>query len=110
MFSNDERAAQWNHHQYAEQSAQNRHEHYAGDFEIKTEDQDRRHRYAETESDGLARRTGGLDDVILQNVGITETELRNQTKDRDGDDGDRNRGAHGQAHFEDEIQRRRTEN
>ena len=51
VLLHDERAAQRNHHQDSNQSAEDRDQHDARDFEIEPENHDRRHRHAETEGD-----------------------------------------------------------
>ena len=51
VLLHDERAAQRNHHQDSNQSAENRDQHDARDLEIESENHDRRHGYAETEGD-----------------------------------------------------------
>ena len=62
----DQRAAQRDHHQDAEQAAEHRDQHHARDLQVEAEDQDRRHRDADAEGDRLARRAGGLHDVVLE--------------------------------------------
>ena len=78
MLMNDERAPERDHHQNAQQSAQNRHQHHARDLEIEPENHDRGHGHAETEGDRFARRAGGLHDVVLENGRIAQPELREQ--------------------------------
>jgi len=68
VFLHDERAAERNHHQDAEQSAEHRHEHHAADFPVEPENHDGRHRDAEAERDGFTGRAGGLDDVVFENA------------------------------------------
>ncbi len=51
VLLHDERAAQRNHHQDSDQSAENRDQHDARDLEIEPENHDRRHGHAETEGD-----------------------------------------------------------
>jgi hypothetical protein len=70
VLGDDERAAQRNHHQDAQQPTEQSHERHAGDFQIKTKNQDRWHRDADAEGDGFARRAGGLDDVVFEDRGV----------------------------------------
>src|SRR5581483_7311764 len=53
VLLHDERAPQRNHHENAEQSAEDRDEHHARDLEIEAEDENRRHRDADAERDRL---------------------------------------------------------
>ena len=62
----DERAAQRDHHQDAEQAAEHRDQHHARDLEVEAEDHDRRHGHADAEGDRFAGRAGGLHDVVLE--------------------------------------------
>ena len=85
----DERAAQRDHHQDAEQAAEHRDEHDARDLEVEAEDQDRRHRDADAERDRLAGRAGRLHDVVLEDRRVAHAELREEAEQRDRDDRDR---------------------
>ena len=76
MLRDDERAAQRNHHQDAQQSAQDRHQHHARDFEIESEDHDRRHRHADAERDRFARRARRLHDVVFEDRGVAQPNFR----------------------------------
>ena len=49
MILHNQRTAQRNHHQDAEQAAEQGHDHHAAKFEIETKDQDGRHRHADAE-------------------------------------------------------------
>jgi hypothetical protein len=75
MLLHDERAAQRNHHEDAEQSAEHRDENDARHFEIEAEDENRRHGHAHAKRDGLACRAGGLHDVVFEHGGIAHSEL-----------------------------------
>ncbi len=66
VFLDDERAAQRDHHQDAEQTTEDGDHRHAGQFQVKPEDEDGRHRHADAERDGFARRTGGLGDVVFE--------------------------------------------
>ena len=72
------------------------------------EDHDGRHGDPDAEGDGLSGRTGGLRDVVLEDRRRPEAEFRQKTKRRDRDDGDRNRRADREPHFEHQIERRRS--
>ncbi len=52
----NQRAAQWDHHQDPEQSAEDGHEHHPTDLEIEPQDHDCRHGHAETKRDRFASR------------------------------------------------------
>ena len=54
MLRDNQSAAQRNHHQDSEQTAEQRDQHHARDFKIQAENHDGRHGYADTESDRLA--------------------------------------------------------
>ena len=109
VLLDDERAAQRDHHQNAEQTAERRDEHHARDLEIEPEDHDRGHRDAETERDRFARRSGGLHDVVLENGRVARAELGEEPEERDRNDRDRNRRADRQSDLEDQIKRRSAE-
>ena len=109
VLLHDERAAQRNHHQDAEQSAEDRDQHDARDLEIEAEDHDRRHRHAEAEGDRLAGRAGGLHDVVLENRRVAQPSFGKEPEERDRDDRHRDRRADRQADLEHEVERRRAE-
>ena len=109
MLGDDQGAAQRDHHEDAEQTAQHRDEHDARDLEVEPENHDRRHRHADPEGDGFPCASRRLNDVVLEDRRVLHPQLRGEPEERDRDDGDRNRGADRESHLEDEVQGRRTE-
>ena len=110
MLIHNQGAAQRNHHQNAEQAAEDRHQHDAREFEIESENHDRRHGHAKAERDRFARGTGSLHNVVFQNVRVAQTHCGEKSKERDRNHRDRNRSAYRQSDFENEIKRRSAEN
>ncbi len=106
MLLHDQGAAQRDHHQYAEQPAQHRHQDHPGDLQIEAQDHDRRHGDPDAEGDRLARRTGGLDDVVLQHGGPAAAELLHDPEQGQRDHRHRDRGADRQPDLEHQIERR----
>ncbi|HET7379720.1 MAG TPA: hypothetical protein VFJ24_06750 [Gaiellales bacterium] len=104
MLRDDQRAAQRNHHQDAEQSAEDRHEHHARELEIEAEDQDRRHRDADAECDRLACRSRGLNNVVFENRRVAQAEFRQDSKKCDRNHGDRDRRADGQTDLQHKVE------
>ncbi len=78
MLFDDQRAAQRNHHQNAEQAAQHRHQQHAANFQIEAQDHDGGHGDADAERDRFAGRTRSLDDVVFQNGSVLKTDFRHQ--------------------------------
>ena len=78
-------------------------------LEIEAEDQDRRHRDADAEGDRLARRAGGLDDVVLEDRRVASAEPGEQPGYGDGNDRDRNRRAHREPDLQHQVERRGAE-
>ncbi len=90
MLSDDERAPQRNHHQDAEQTAEQGYQHYARDLEIKPQDHDRRHRYANAERYRLSSRARRLHYIVFQDRSVAQAQLRKQPEQSDRDHGHRN--------------------
>ena len=106
MLSHDERAAERNHHQDAEQSAEQAHQHHTADLEVETQDHNRRHGDAEAEGDGFTAGTGSLDDVILEDRRVATAEFRPKTEQGERNHRHRDGGADGDADLEHEVERR----
>ena len=70
-----------------QQSAQHRDQHHSRQFQIKPQDQDGRHRDANAESDRFTGGSGRLNDVVLKDRRVAQTQLGKHTKHRDGNDG-----------------------
>ena len=66
MLLDDERPPQRDHHQDAEQAAEHRDDHDAGQVHVEAEEHQGRHRHADAEGDRLAGRAGRLDDVVFE--------------------------------------------
>ncbi len=109
MARHDQRAAKGDHHQDAEQRAEHGHQRDARDFQVEAEDEDRGHGDPEAEGDRLARRAGGLHDVVLEDGGIAHAGLRREAEKRDGDHRHGNGGADRQPDLENQIERRGAE-
>ena len=86
-----------------------RHQHHPADFQVEAEDHDRRHGDADAEGDGLARRTGGLDDVVLEHRGRANAKAPEQPEQGQRNHRHRDRGADRQADLEHQIERGRPE-
>ena len=106
MLLDDEGTPKRDHHENAQQTAKDGHEHDAGDLEIESEDHDRGHGDTETEGDRFTGRARCLHDVIFQDGGVSHPEFRKEPEEGDGDDRDRNRGADREPDLEDKIERR----
>ena len=78
MLRHDQRAAQRDHHQDSQETTEQRHQHYARDLEVQSQNHDRGHRHADAERDRLAGGTRGLNDVVLEDSCVTEANLRKQ--------------------------------
>ena len=109
MLGDNQRAPQRDHHEDAQQAAEQPHEHDPADLKVEPEDHDRRHGDPEAEGDGLARRAGGLDDVVLQDGGVASAGLRPQPEQRQRNHRDRDGGADREADLQDEVERRSAE-
>ena len=109
VLLHDQGAAQRDHHQYAQQAAQDRHQHHAADLQVEAQDHDRRHGDADAKGDGLAGRAGRLDDVVLQDARVAETQTSREAEQGQGDHRDRDRRAHRQADLEHQIEGRGAE-
>ena len=70
VLLHDQRPAQRDHHQDAQQRPQHGHQHHPRQFQIEAQDQDGRHGHPDAKGDGFARRAGRLHDVVLQNGGV----------------------------------------
>ncbi len=109
MLVDDQRAAQRDHHQDAQQATEHAHQQHARDFQVEAQDQDRRHGHAQAEGQRFAGRTGRLRDAVFEDRRFACTKLLRHAEQRDGDDRHRDRGADGQADLEHQVQRRRAE-
>ncbi len=107
MLGHDERAAQRDHHENAEEPAQQRDQHHPRDFQIQSQDHDCRHGHANAERDRLSRRTCRLHNIVFENGGVAEAKFRKQPEQCDRDYGHRNRSAHRQSNLQNQIKRRR---
>ena len=83
MLLHNQRAAQRNHHQDAEQPAQNGDQHHPRKLKVETENHDRRHRYANAKSDRFAGRARGLHDVVFKNRCFCDANLAQNSKETD---------------------------
>ena len=81
VLLDDERPAERNHHQNAEQAAQHRDDQDPRDFQLESEDHHGGHGHAHAESDRLAGRAGGLDDVVLQDASPGERRTCGKTRE-----------------------------
>ena len=104
MLGDDERAPEGDHHENAEQAAEQADEHDTANLQVEAQDHDGRHRHAEAEGDGLAGRAGGLDDVVLEDGGILTAELGPEPEEGERDHRDGDGCADGQANLEDEVE------
>jgi hypothetical protein len=75
MLGDDQRAPQRDHHQDAQQAAEQPHKHYPGNLKVESQNHDGWHRNPQTERDRLPCGTGSLDDVVLQDGGIAPARL-----------------------------------
>ena len=105
----DMRPPQRDHHQDAEDRAEQADEQHACQLEVEAEDENRGHRHAHAERDGLTRRAGRLRDVVFENRRVAPADLRPGAEQRQRNHGDRDRRADGQADLEHEVERRRAE-
>ena len=71
MLGDDERPAQGDHHQNAQQRSEQTDQHHTRHLQIKAEDHDRRHGGTDAEGDRFSGRPRGLNDVIFQNRRVT---------------------------------------
>ena len=84
MLLDDQRAPQRDHHQDAQQRPQQCHQQHPAQLEIETKNHDRRHGHPKAERDGLARRAGGLNDIVLEDRGVASAGLRPEPEQRQG--------------------------
>jgi len=105
-FIDDQRAAQRDHHQDAEQTAEHRDQDHLPDLEVVAEDQKGRHGDADAERDALARAAGGLRDVVFKDGRAADAEdLAEGPEDGDREHRDRDRRADRQADLEHQVHR-----
>jgi hypothetical protein len=105
VLVDDHGAAHGDHHQDAQQAAEDTDQHDSGDFQVEAEDQDGGHGHAQAEGQRFAGRTGRLRDAVFQDRRILAAHLLGQAEQGDGDHGDGNRGADGQAHLQHQVER-----
>ncbi len=105
VLLDDQGAAERDHHQDAQEAAQDRHQHHPGDLHVETQDHDRGHGDAEAEGDGFPRRTRGLDDVVLQDGGLGDPQPLQQAEKGDRDHRYGDRGRDRQADLEHQVER-----
>ena len=74
MLLDDERPAQRDHHQDAEQAAEDRDDHHPADVHLEAEDHEGGHGHADAERDRLAGRAGRLHNVVFQDRGRADAE------------------------------------
>ena len=103
VLFDDQCTAQRDHHENAQAGSQGGHDHDTPQFKLEAQQHDGRHRDADPKGDGFTGRAAGLDDVVFQNGGIAEADLGEKLKNRDGNDGNRDRGTNRQAYLEDQI-------
>ena len=107
VLLDDERAPQRDHHEHAEQAAERGDDQHPCRVHLVAEDHQGGHRDADAERDGLAGRADGLDHVVLEDRRPPRArQLREETEERDGQDGDRDRGRHRHADLQHEVERR----
>ena len=104
VLLHDERAAQRNHHENAEQSAEHRDKHDARDFQVEAQYENRRHRDADAERNRLTGGASCLHDVVFENRGIAPAHLGEEPEERDRNDRHGDGRADGQPHFEHQVQ------
>ncbi len=109
VLVDDQRAAQRDHHQDAEQAAQHADQHHARDLEVETEDHDGRHGHAQAEGQRFAGRTRGLGHAVLEDRRFARAELLRHAEQGDRDHRHRDRGADRQAHLQHQVERGRAE-
>ena len=78
MLGDNERPTQRDHHEYAQEAAEQPYEHDPADLKVEAENHDGRHSDTEPEGDGFARRAGGLHNVVLQDRGVLAADFRPQ--------------------------------
>jgi len=105
VFLHDERAAERDHHQDAEHPAGDRQHGDPSNLQIVAHQQDGGDREHDPSGYRVGGRTGRLHDVVLEDRRPAE-----RAKDGDREDGDRDRGADGEADLERQVHVRRTEN
>ncbi len=104
VFLHDELAAQRNHEEDAQPSADKRQHEDARVLEIEAEKDERRQREDDARSDGLAGVAGGLDDVVFEDRGTAKG-----AQDADGEHGDGNGGGDGEPGAQADVDRDRSE-
>ena len=104
VLLDDERPPQRDHHQDPHEPAHHREDRDAADVQVVSHEQDRGDREHDACRDGIRRRARGLDDVVLEDRGAAQ-----RAEDRNRQDGDRDRGADGEADLQGEIDVRRAE-
>ena len=105
-FLHDERPPQRDHHQDAEQAAQDGDQDHLADLHVVAEDEQGRHGDAHAEGDALAGAAGGLGDVVLQDGRAADAEhLGEGAEDGDGEHRDGDAGADGEADLEHQVHR-----
>ena len=87
VLFDEERLPHRDHHENAEQTAEDGDGHHSRKFEVESDEQERRHGDADAECDRLAGRTRRLHDVVFENRRTAE---RKQPEQRDRKHGDGN--------------------
>ena len=98
VLFDDELAAEGDHEEDAEPSAEEGEGEDAGGFEVEAEEDERGEGEDDSGGDGLAGVSGGLDDVVFEDAGAAEG-----SEDGDGEDGDGDTGGNCKACAETDI-------
>ena len=104
VLFDDELAAERDHEEDAEPSAEERQGEDAGGLEVEAEEDQRRQGEDDARGDGLAGVAGGLDDVVFEDAGAAEG-----AKDGDRQDGDWDAGRYGETGTKPDVDGDRSE-
>ena len=107
VLRHDQRAAKRDHHQDSEESAQDRDQNHASQFEVEAEDQYRRHRHPDAKGDRFAGGAGRLHDVVLEDRRVAKAQSGQRAKERDRDHCHWYRCADREPDLQDQIKRGR---
>jgi len=110
VLLHDEGPTERDHHEHAEQAAEDGDERDADVLEIVAENEQRGHGDAYAEGNRLTGGARGLDDVIFEDRGAAAKERAEHAEKRDREDGDGDGGRDGQANLEDKVEGRSAEN
>jgi hypothetical protein len=105
VLRDDQCTPKRDHHQNAEKAAKRCYQHHTCEFQVEAEDQDCRHRHADAESDGFARGSGSLHDIVLQDRCIAKPEFRERPEQSDRNHSDRDRCADRQSNLQHQVKR-----